>query len=388
MALETALYAASLGYPVRVLEQGRVGHHLHRWGHVRMFTPWSMNMSLLGRRRLREAGQAAPNSETCPLAAEFLDHYLLPLSRLPELQGSILENTRVLAAGKASLFKHTDPGGQDRSRVPFQVLVEAGGAQSLLPADILIDATGVFGQPAPLGPGGLPAPGETEAAAWITTGIPRIQPEAVNGKDLMVVGGGMSAATTLAALAAAEPRSVTWVTVQGGIPEVPGDPLPERLRLTRTANTFGDGDRVDHLSGYAVAGLETAGNHLRVRLQSLDGDTTVIKEVDRIFNHTGFRPDLSLLRELQIHLCYATEGTMNLAAALLGDAGADCLDQVSHGADTLRNPEPRCFVLGHKSYGRNPNFLLRIGHEQVRDVFRLITGDPALDLYAPLAAAP
>ena len=45
------------------------------------------------------------------------------------------------------------------------------------------------------------------------------------------------------------------------------------------------------------------------------------------------------------------------------------------GAATLRNPEPNFYILGAKSYGRNSNFLLRTGFEQVRDVFTLITGE-------------
>ena len=46
-----------------------------------------------------------------------------------------------------------------------------------------------------------------------------------------------------------------------------------------------------------------------------------------------------------------------------------------------RNPEPNFYVLGVKSYGRNPHFLLRTGFEQVRDVFTLILGKADLDLY-------
>ena len=52
----------------------------------------------------------------------------------------------------------------------------------------------------------------------------------------------------------------------------------------------------------------------------------------------------------------------------------------AQGAQTLRNPEPSFFILGAKSYGRNPNFLLRTGFEQVREVFTLITGKTDLDL--------
>ena len=46
----------------------------------------------------------------------------------------------------------------------------------------------------------------------------------------------------------------------------------------------------------------------------------------------------------------------------------------SHGAETLANPEPGFFVLGAKSYGRNPTFLMRVGWEQVEEVFGLLGG--------------
>ena len=48
----------------------------------------------------------------------------------------------------------------------------------------------------------------------------------------------------------------------------------------------------------------------------------------------------------------------------------------------LRNPEPDFYVLGAKSYGKNSSFLIRVGLEQVRNVFSLIEGRPELDLYA------
>ena len=63
---------------------------------------------------------------------------------------------------------------------------------------------------------------------------------------------------------------------------------------------------------------------------------------------------------------------MKLAAALLGETSADCLSQSSHGAETLTNPEPGFFILGAKSYGRDSRFLIKVGLEQIRDVFSLI----------------
>jgi len=56
----------------------------------------------------------------------------------------------------------------------------------------------------------------------------------------------------------------------------------------------------------------------------------------------------------------------------------DCLAQTSHGSDTLRNPEPGFFILGEKSYGRNSTYLMRVGWQQVDEVFPLLPVMPAL----------
>ena len=71
---------------------------------------------------------------------------------------------------------------------------------------------------------------------------------------------------------------------------------------------------------------------------------------------------------------YASGAPMKLAAALLGAAGGggDCLALGGFGPETLVNPEPRYFIVGAKSYGRNSAFLMRTGWEQVDDVFGLL----------------
>jgi hypothetical protein len=103
--------------------------------------------------------------------------------------------------------------------------------------------------------------------------------------------------------------------------------------------------------------------------------------VDRIIANVGYTPDTSLYRELQVHECYASLGPMKLATALLKQGNVDCLQVSPGGPDSLGNPEPNFWILGAKSYGRNSNFLLRTGFDQVRDVFALITGKAGLDLY-------
>ena len=57
---------------------------------------------------------------------------------------------------------------------------------------------------------------------------------------------------------------------------------------------------------------------------------------------------------------------------MLASSSADCLAEASHGPDTLKNPEPNFFVIGEKSYGRNSTFLMRVGWEQVDEVFSLL----------------
>jgi GrpB-like predicted nucleotidyltransferase (UPF0157 family) len=181
---------------------------------------------------------------------------------------------------------------------------------------------------------------------------------------------------------------VTWVTRTdhvAPIREIPDDPLEARRRLAARANEIAADPRtsVTHIRSAQVSTLhETARDTLNVDLVHGDGSFSTVVDVDVVMALTGYGPDLHIDRELQVHRCYATEGTMNLAALLLADGSEDCMQQRSFGPESLRNPEPDFYCLGSKSYGRNSTFLLGIGHEQIRDAFRLITGDSDLDLYA------
>jgi len=204
------------------------------------------------------------------------------------------------------------------------------------------------------------------------------------GLRVLVVGGGHSAATTLLALAKLPDTEVFWVTRSGSppVPVVDDDPLPARKRLAEAANQLAAEPPPDfhHIPEASIIRLVARGDAIGVRIHQADGNSWV--DVDRIVAKTGFHPDNSLYRELQVHECYASQGPMKLAASLLGSDSGDCMTQAGFGPDSLANPEPSFFIVGNKSYGRNGNFLLRIGREQVRDIFRLITGDETLDLNA------
>ena len=125
-------------------------------------------------------------------------------------------------------------------------------------------------------------------------------------------------------------------------------------------------------TGVVVDSLSRQNGSYRVDLRGVDGALDHVV-VDRILSLTGAVGDDRIYRQLQVHECYATLGPMKLAAALMGEASTDCLAQTSHGADTLRNPEPDFFILGAKSYGRQNTFLLRTGWQQVDEVFGILT---------------
>ena len=46
-----------------------------------------------------------------------------------------------------------------------------------------------------------------------------------------------------------------------------------------------------------------------------------------------------------------------------------------HGVDELSHPDAGVYMVGMKSYGRAPTFLLRTGYEQVRSVVAALAGD-------------
>ncbi|HEU4940490.1 MAG TPA: hypothetical protein VFT97_02635, partial [Candidatus Eisenbacteria bacterium] len=271
----------------------------------------------------------------------------------------------------------------------FLLCVEAAdGAPRFDPADLVLDATGVYGHPNATGPGGLPALGEDRIGDAVARHIaPRLG--SVDGPyargTTLLIGDGHSAATALVWLdevaRAGAALRVHWIRRSRPVPfrEIEGDPLPSRLELARRANRIASGAAwLTRHPGATVLAYERNGDRIRVVLG--DGRTL---DVDRVLALVGYRPDLTMTRELQVHYCYTSEGTMKLAAAIDDSGGGDCLAQVAHGPDSLRNPEPDFFVLGAKSYGRNPQFLLSIGHQQVRDAFRLMGSERGTAAPAP-----
>jgi len=393
IGLEAGLYARQLKLPFTIYEQGRIGEHVWRWGHVKLFSPFGMNATPLGRQLIQTVkhDHAFPADDACISGREHVERYLAPLAEL--MRDRIKTEARVLSIGRAGFFKQDSPSDGSRARQPFLILVRERQQERFEEADIVLDCTGTYSHHRWLGPGGIPALGETLAESHIAYGLVDILGDARRdyiNKSVLVIGSGYSAATTVNNLAklGAEHNATwaTWISRAAGtapIKRIPNDPLRERDRLASTANMLAtrDDDNVEYRGNTFVEAIETANNWQTFRVTLRTGKERKALEVDKIIANVGYTPDRALYRELQIHECYASFGPMKLAAALEGSKSQDCLKQVCHGAESLRNPEPNFYILGAKSYGRNSQFLMRLGFEQVRDVFTLITGDAKMDLY-------
>ena len=270
----------------------------------------------------------------------------------------------------------------------------------------MVDATGTYGNPNWLGRGGKPALGERALRRQGIIHYKLPTPDEADcmlrdGGVIVVVGSGASAITTLALLrqryTSASPCKVVWMTRRPGAPYtlIADDPLPQRSALhtlgndlaaaaTTTAGETSKELQVEHRGGVQVSSLFRGGDGedcvIEVTGLAPSTDETIVVGARHVIAHVGYRPNTEITRELQVHYCWASEGPMKLAAARLSGGGGgsgDCLAQVSHGAATMLNPEPAFFVVGMKTYGRGSSFLLRIGHEQVQQIFSLLVGEEA-----------
>jgi thioredoxin reductase len=400
IGVEAAFEGARRGHDVALYEAGRVGEHLRRYEEVTLFTPFAMNASAAGRERLRATGAGPPPDDAIVTAGQLVARYLEPMARLPELRGRVHERVRVRAVARAGLSKsQAIPATGDTRRALERFLIHLepdGGPPRYDSADVVIDATGVYGQARATGPGGLDALGERSVEARIDRHLVPIRGgtrERYAGRRVLLIGDGHSAATALidldALAAEGDAPRVTWIRrARGGAHPFhlhADDPLPERASLAKRANEIAArAPWLTAMPGAVVHAYQASAEGVEAVLRAADGTERRLP-FDQVLSLVGYRPDATIHRELQIHLCYASEGPMALATALLAaatdlprDGVGDCLRQTTHGAATLRTTEPGYYLVGAKSYGRNPQFLLSLGHRQIADVFDLIAADRAM----------
>lgn len=407
IGMEAALYGGVAGFDVHLFERGRIGENARQWGHVRLFTEWKRDRSPLSVRLLAQRGDNLPDGESWPTGARLGD-YLLRLATLEPLKNRVSPQTEVLAISREAALKSDFYGDAQRATRQFRLLTQNVAGEKIRHFDVVIDATGVYQTPNYAGNGGMFAPGETALAKFIDYAIPDVKgadnPRFFN-KHALVIGSGHSAATTLLAISdyfEKGPRTrITWavrrdVASDGAVYAFdPGDISSGRQQLGSRANELVKDERVDFRPRTLVEAIERKSGRFKVTFS--DGEKI---ECDTICAHTGFRPDETLWKELQIAPHAATGAPSPLLAEELHGANLRAGVGLSTGyaeksakferpenegkidpGELLKLIEPNFYVLGIKSYGRDAGFLMQNGFRQVRDVYKLISEDSALDLY-------
>lgn len=381
VGLAAAAHLLQRGLRPLVLESGpSAGTSLKSWGHVRVFTPWRYVTEAAAVDLLTEAGWTTPDQDVLPTGSEIVESYLDPLSRIPTMTKSIIYGATVTAITRQGLDKVTSKG---REVAPFDIrYVDAQGVEQAVQARAVLDASGTWKRPSPIGVDGLPVIGEKAAASKISYGIPDVagRDEAdFAGRSVLVVGGGHSAINVVLALMDLQktsPTTISWALRRNRIDRLLGgglnDQLPTRGELGLAAKEAIGSNRVRLLAPFSAQSIQSVGGGLEVHAL-IDGVSNRLV-FDRIIVATGFRPDLGMLSELRLDLDTAVESP-RLLAPMIDPNLHSCGTVPPHGVVELTQPEPGFFIVGSKSYGRAPTFLMLTGYEQVRSVVAEIVGD-------------
>nr|WP_053206635.1 FAD-dependent oxidoreductase [Jiangella muralis] len=366
---------------VLVFERGAsAGAAVSEWGHVRLFSQWSELVAPAAGRMLEARGWARPAGDGYPTGGEWVRDFLAPLA--DALGERVRTGAEVVGVARRGRDRVVDDGRDDE---PLTVHVRYDdGREARILARGLVDASGTWVAPNPLGGDGLPALGEPAAVAagrldyrGPDLSVPE-ERERFAGRHVVVAGSGHSALTALVSLTGlADGTAITWVLRRGAIGDTFGggdaDELPARGRLGQRARTAVEAGRVRVVTGFRTEVVEARPDG-RVALVSSGGQR--IDDVDQVIALTGMRPDLSWLSELRLELDATLQAPVKLAPVI--DPNVHSCGSVSpHGVRELAHPEPGVYLAGMKSYGRAPTFLAMTGYEQVRSIAADFAGDRA-----------
>lgn len=383
VGLAAAAHLAARDQRAVVLEAGPgPGTSVREWGHVRLFSPWELCLDPVARQMLQEAGWEPPPAGELPTGGELVSRYLEPLADLPALRSMIRYGHRGTGVTRVGRDRLKGASRSERGAAPFVVRYESGGTRGRLLAQAVIDASGTWTRPRPLGADGLPARGEREASDRVHYGLPDVLGAARDryaGKRIAVVGGGHSAANVLldlVRLKGEEPNTEPLWVLRGGPPgnvfrdaEDAENELEARGELERRLRGLVEEGPVRMVTEFGTRAVRPRGEGI-----TLEDGTGRSLEVDRAIGVTGFRPDLEMLREVRLDLDPVTEAPRDLGP-LIDPNVHSCGTVPPHGEEELRHPEPGFYIVGMKAYGRAPTFLLPTGYEQVRSVVASLAGD-------------
>ncbi|MCY0949964.1 NAD(P)-binding domain-containing protein [Streptomyces sp. H27-S2] len=380
--LAAAAHLTGRGIEPLVLETGpAAGAAVREWGHVRLFSTWSEVVDPAAEKLLAPTGWTAPDGTAYPSGADWANLYLQPLADV--LGDKVRYGATVTGVSRQGRDRIVDA---DREQQPFTVrVVNADGSEERILARAVIDASGTWSTPGPIGGDGLPALGEHAAADRISYRIPDLKDPATRtryaGRRTAVIGSGASAFTALAYLADLATSEdgagthVTWILRRGISGSTFGggsaDQLPARGALGLTAKAAVDEGYADAVTGFRTDAIERAADG---RLVVVAEDGRRLDPVHEVIVLTGLRPDLSFVSELRLGLDERLQAPVELAP-LIDPNQHSCGTVYPHGVGELSHPEKDVYLVGMKSYGRAPTFLAMTGYEQVRSIAAHLAGD-------------
>ena len=381
IGLAAAAHLLQRGETPLILEAGsEVAANIRTWGHVPLFSPWRYLIDSASQALLEQTDWQTPNLDGLPTGDQLIDAYLQPLAATLQIKAHLHLTTRVTAISRRRIDKMKDAG---RDNAPFALHVTSDGHEDILLARAVIDASGTWATPNPIGADGLFAPGERANQDRIFYGIPDVlgtEQVRYANKHVVVVGSGHSAINAILELADLKQQhpatQITWVLRKANVAATYGgldaDTLPGRGLLGIRIKQLVETGTVVVQTPLFVQRIETADGGLQIVADTSNGEQRI--NADEIVVATGARPDLSFLRELRLSLDNSVESTAALAP-LIDPNIHSCGTVRPHGEKELRHPEQNFYIVGMKSYGRAPTFLLTTGYEQVRSVVAALVGD-------------
>ena len=383
IALAAAAHLTVRNIPFFLFEAGEsIAANILSWEHVRVFSPWKHNIDKAARQLLEASDWVAPDDTDLPTGRQLYEDYLKPLSDLPVIKSAIHTNSKVVSIGRKNMDKMKSWG---REEWPFilQVHHKEKGV-GFYEARAVIDASGTWNSPNPIGSGGVFAVGEIESRDKIFYGIPDVLgklKDRYKNKSVAVVGGGHSAINTIIELDKLKDKfpdtTIHWILRKKNISDVYGgqekDALEARGALGIMIEQLVNDDRVNVYTPFQIQEIKQYNDQLA--LIGYQHDTLeVLPGIDEIISNAGSRPDFSFLREIRLRIDSSLESA-HAIAELIDPNIHSCGTVRPHGEKELRHDDEGFYIVGSKSYGRAPTFLMATGYEQVRSVVAAIDGD-------------
>ena len=117
VGLAAAAHLVARGLEPLIFEAGdAVGAGVREWGHVRVFSPWELDIDPLAGELLAAAGWVAPHGGGYPTGSDIVERYLEPLAGLPAIAPALRLRSRVVTVTRHGTDKLKDSG---RADAPF-----------------------------------------------------------------------------------------------------------------------------------------------------------------------------------------------------------------------------------------------------------------------------